>query len=1058
MTEESLFEAALEKRDPAERQAFLEEACAGDVQLLHRVRRLLAVPERPPDILDQAEANPDPMPATTPDTSVAVGTVIAGRYKILESLGEGGMGTVWVAEQTQPVRRKVAVKLIKGGMDSRAVLSRFEAERQALALMDHPNIAKVLDGGTTGAEPGSLSPGRPFFVMEYVKGVPLTEYCDAARLSIAQRLDLFVPICQAIQHAHQKGIIHRDLKPSNILVCLYDGKPVPKVIDFGLAKAMHQPLTERTLYTAHGVMMGTPLYMSPEQAEFNNLDVDTRADIYALGVILYELLTGTTPLEQQRIQKAAVHEMLRLIKEEEPPLPSARLSSSATLPTLAVQRQLEPAKLTRLVRGELDWIVMKCLEKDRSRRYETANSLARDIQCYLADEVVEARPPSTAYRLRKVLRRHKGSVLAACLVGLALLAGIIGTTLGLFEAKRQEGVALNAQREEAERAEAEAKERRRAEIAEADALEQKKEADANAAEAKKQEHEARKQEQEAKNKLELATAVTEFLRNDLLSQAGTEAQADRKYDVNPNLTIREALDRAAGAVSEKFKNRPELEAAIRETIGNAYRDLGQTEKAIVQLQQSADIRKAKLGPDHSDTLITLNNLALALEDVGKTTEAIELLEKVRDGQVKKLPPDDPYILTTLNNLGLAYLDVGKTTEAIALFEKVRDAQAKILVPDHPNVTSTLNNLGMAYRIAGRTSEAIALFETVRDDLVKRRGPTHPNTLATLENLAVAYLAAGRTTEALAMLEKVFDDQMKIFGPDHPAILLSMDNLASAYQEVGRTTEAIALFEKLRDAEVKKFGADHPFTMTTLNNLAMTYGQAKQFEKAIPLLEKMLEVQRKKHGELHPDTLRTMANLGVIYRDADRVEEAIPLLEQAYREGRKNPALGWVGGKLLTVYIRAGKTAEGSALAKENLEAARKALAADSPQLAGALAQTGMALLQLKAWSDAETVLRECLAIREKKEPDAWTTFNTKSMLGEALLGRKQFADAEPLLLDGYEGMKKRADKIPPQGKIRLHEALERLVQLYEATDKKDEAAKWRKELERLKEAEKNAKP
>ena len=311
------------------------------------------------------------------------------------------------------------------------MLSRFEAERQALALMDHPNIAKVLDGGTTEG-------GRPFFVMEYVKGVPFTRYCDNARLSVAQRLALFVPICQAVQHAHQKGIVHRDLKPSNILVCLYDGVAVPKVIDFGLAKAMHQPLTEHTLHTAHGVMMGTPLYMSPEQAEFNNLDVDTRTDIYALGVILYELLTGTTPLEKQRFHEAAWHEMLRLIKEEEPPRPSARLSSSGSLPSLAAQRRLEPVKLTKLVRGELDWIVMKCLEKDRSRRYDTANGLARDVERYLTDELVEVRPPTATYRLRKLVRKHRIALFTtSAFVGLLIASAGISAGLAI-KAKRAE--------------------------------------------------------------------------------------------------------------------------------------------------------------------------------------------------------------------------------------------------------------------------------------------------------------------------------------------------------------------------------------------------------------------------------------------------------------------------------------------------------------------------------------------------------------------------------------------------------------------------------------------
>ena len=408
----------------AERAAYLTAHC-GEAGLRTAVERLLAAHDQPASVLNR------PVPGGPDQTGAYVprelpGVVIAGRYKLLEAIGEGGMGTVWVAEQTQPVRRKVALKLIKAGMDSTSVLARFEAERQALAVMDHPNIAKVLDGGLNET-------GRPFFVMEYVKGVPITEYCDATRLNVPERLNLFVQVCQAVQHAHQKGIIHRDLKPSNILVAPYDDKPVPKVIDFGLAKAMHQSLTERTLHTAHETVLGTPLYMSPEQAQLNNLDVDTRSDIYSLGVLLYELLTGTTPLEKQRFKEAAWDEIKRIIREEEAPRPSTRLSSSNTLASLAAGRQIEPAKLTKLVRGELDWIVMKALEKDRSRRYETANGFAMDVQRYLAGESVLAVPPSAGYRLRKFARKHRAGLTTAAAIALLLLMGV---TVSCWQAVR----------------------------------------------------------------------------------------------------------------------------------------------------------------------------------------------------------------------------------------------------------------------------------------------------------------------------------------------------------------------------------------------------------------------------------------------------------------------------------------------------------------------------------------------------------------------------------------------------------------------------------------------
>jgi serine/threonine protein kinase/tetratricopeptide (TPR) repeat protein len=413
-----IFLAALEQSSAAELQSYLDEACGGNVEVRSRVEALLRAHG---DVGNFLGGQPTQNPTVDEPIAERPGTAI-GPYKLLQQIGEGGMGTVWMAEQTQPVQRKVALKIIKAGMDSRHVLARFEAERQALALMDHPNIAKVLDAGATPE-------GRHYFVMELVKGRPITKYCDEHRLTPKQRLELFVPVCQAIQHAHQKGIIHRDIKPSNVLVAPYDGRPVVKVIDFGVAKATGPRLTEKTLFTEFGQVVGTLEYMSPEQAELNNQDIDTRSDIYSLGVLLYELLTGTTPLDPKRLKETAFVELLRVIREEEPPRPSTRLSEPRdTLPLVSAQRQMEPAKLTRLIRGELDWIVMKALEKDRNRRYETANGFAMDVQRYLADEPVLACPPSAAYRFRKFARRNKRALASAGIVltFFILLGGDVG--------------------------------------------------------------------------------------------------------------------------------------------------------------------------------------------------------------------------------------------------------------------------------------------------------------------------------------------------------------------------------------------------------------------------------------------------------------------------------------------------------------------------------------------------------------------------------------------------------------------------------------------------------
>jgi len=432
----ALFDAAVEIESTVERQAYLDRACGDDRELRQKAEALLAAYGNAESFLESPPAAFARTILTHP-LAEKPGTVI-GPYKLLEQIGEGGFGYVYMADQQAPVRRRVALKIIKPGMDTKEVLARFKAEQQALALMDHANIARVLDAGATEA-------GRPYFVMELVRGVPITEYCDQNTLAIHERLDLFVQVCHAVQHAHQKGIIHRDIKPSNVLVTMQDARPLPKVIDFGVAKAIDRPLTQETLFTRFAEMIGTPVYMSPEQAAMTSLDIDTRSDIYSLGVLLYELLTGSTPFDKTRLKEAAFDEIRRIIREEEPARPSTRISTMGkTAVAVAAHRHADPTRLSQLIRGDLDWIVMKALEKDRTRRYETANSLALDVERYLADEPVQACPPSILYRVRKFVRRHRGAVFAASAVFLALVAGIIGTTWQMLRATDAETQAVRA--------------------------------------------------------------------------------------------------------------------------------------------------------------------------------------------------------------------------------------------------------------------------------------------------------------------------------------------------------------------------------------------------------------------------------------------------------------------------------------------------------------------------------------------------------------------------------------------------------------------------------------
>jgi serine/threonine protein kinase len=577
----SIFGRALELNDPGRRAAYLAEACAEAPAVRAEVEELLGMHDRASGFLRRPAGAAADLTAPYQPLSEQPGTRV-GPYKLLQQIGEGGMGTVFMAEQEEPVRRTVAVKIIKPGMDSKQVVARFEAERQALAMMDHTNIARVLDAGTTDT-------GRPYFVMELVHGVPIVEYCDANKLTPRQRLELFVPVCQAIQHAHMKGIIHRDVKPSNVLVTMYDDKPVPKVIDFGVAKAVEQKLTEKTLFTQYGALVGTFEYMSPEQAEMNAFGVDTRSDVYSLGVLLYELLTGTTPLERARLRQAAYGEIVRLIKEEEPPRPSVRLSASGTLAKVAEARKTEPAKLSSLVRGELDWIVMKCLEKDRTRRYETATGLAKDVQRHLAGDAVEACPPTLGYRLRKAYRRNQ----AAVSVG-GMIAGVLLLATGV-------SLAFGIQSRQAERR----------------AVQQELVAQENAREAAKSAADARS-----------AAGDREAAINHL---GGVLARFNpyRHPDGTGNPSIKDVLDEACKSLEEGDGRRlsPVVRVKVRSVFGRMYMDVHEYEKGHSQLKKAYEELMALNGPDDGDALKALESYAAALLESRLSTEDVEKAEE-----------------------------------------------------------------------------------------------------------------------------------------------------------------------------------------------------------------------------------------------------------------------------------------------------------------------------------------------------------------------------------------------------------------------------------------------
>jgi serine/threonine protein kinase len=967
---DTILAEAVEIADAAERQAFVGKCCAGDAALQQRVERLIAnhfqagsFLERPAAVVgpEATAAREAAAPAEAPGTDI-------GPYKLLEQIGEGGMGLVFMAEQTRPVRRRVALKVLKPGMDTRQVVARFEAERQALALMDHPNIARVFDGGATSA-------GRPYFVMELIRGVPVTEYCDQHRLTTRQRLELFVSVCQALQHAHQKGVIHRDLKPSNVLVTLHDTVAVPKVIDFGIAKATTGPLTERTLFTTFAQMIGTPLYMSPEQAEMNGLDVDTRSDVYSLGVLLYELLTGTTPFDSEALKKGGLDEMRRIIREEEPTTPSQRLDTldAQACSTVSGRRGVDGRQLRQVLRGEPDWIVMKALEKDRNRRYESASAFAADVQRYLNDEPVLAYLPSAWYRFRKFARRHRGPMVAVAAVLVLLLGGMAGTSWGLVQAER----ALQA---EAQRAAGESR--------------AKDEALTAARAEKRAKDEALEREAETQ-------AVLNFVETHVLSAARPRTWAGGQgYDVQLADAVRAALP----FVDQAFAGQPLIEARLRRTMGQAFCDLGDYKAAIEQNERAVALYTKHRGPDHPDTLTSMHGLALTYSHAGRAREAFRLNAETFRLRKAVHGPDDPDTLISMVNLASSYTEVGRPEEAIKLHTEALRRLKAPYGPDHPYSPYSLgcmNALAISYLAAGRAAEAITLHEEtlrVRKDVL---GADDGDTLASMANLAVAYIAARRSREALDLLEEALRLQKAKQGPNHPDTLNSMNSLAESYRLLGRTGEALKLNEETLRLRKAVLGPYHPHTLASMHNVASSYAEVGRTEEALKLREETLRLRQEKIGRDHPDTLMTMSNLAASYSEAGRAPDALKLNEETLRLrtaalGPDHPDTLASMNNLANSYAAAGRAPEALKLREETLLLRKDRLGPDHPDTLAAMNNLASSYIAVGEASKAVAILQETLALRQRR-----VTAEPHDSVGQAHLAltHGQMGDAEQARLD-----------------------------------------------------------
>jgi serine/threonine protein kinase/tetratricopeptide (TPR) repeat protein len=1065
--EESIFCEALECPSTEAQAAYLEEVCRGDGDLRHRVEALLRARSAHASFLAQPAVLGGVPMADSPQPGVDASGTAIGPYRLLERIGEGGFGSVYMAEQSEPVQRRVALKVIKPGMDSSQVIARFEAERQALAMMDHPNIARVLDAGATDAQ-SALGPGRPYFAMELVRGIPITTFCDEGNLAIRQRLGLFTDVCHAVQHAHQKGVIHRDIKPTNVLVTVNDDKPVPKVIDFGVAKATHGRLTDKTLFTEFRQLIGTPVYMSPEQAQMSGIDVDTRSDIYSLGVLLYELLTGTTPFDSRSLFGGGFDEMRRIMREVEPPSPSTSVAAAArghrrngiSAPPdegagprhdsaqAARQRATDQRSLCSQLRGELDWIVMKCLEKDRTRRYETASGLAADVQHFLSGEPVVAAPPSARYRVMKAVRRHRVGVIAVLSVMAALLLGTIGTGIGFMRERQQRELAEKREKETRQVSDFQAAMLREIDV-----------------EAMGRGIKDRLREQ-VRGELE-RQYVAEFPNRRPRTREEIEAEMaafdQRANAVEPVDTARWVMDefvlsRAAGALEKEFADQPLLRAQLHSAIGTTYTDLGLDSAAEPHLRTALEIRKRELGAEHAlvaDSLKALGMLLLLKPDFAAAEPLVReglALERRIHGE------ESPQVAECLNMLARV-LEKGKgdLNEAERLYHDLLARRRRLFGNEHPEVAAAMHNLALfllesrgddasaeplfqeALTIARKAhgnehlsvAQALASYASLlmkrgdyaraeplyREALAIRRslrGDEHAAVADALKDLAHAIGRQGDWSAAEPLYHELLALRRKLLGDEHPSVAWSLDYLATALFEQGDYAAVEPLNREALAIRRKRLGDENPLVARSLDNLGQVLRHRGDSAAAEALLREALAMRRKVLGDAHPDVVRSLEVLAVLLHLKGEHATCEALYREALALARELPGAhrdlcARVLYELAATLRLHGKPAEALPLARESVALHQQQIPAQErdehsrdDEHARALEELAEVHHALGQFAEGVAVLREALVIRRERRDDLALAF-ALSTLGRRLVEQNKYAEAEPVLREAMEG-------------------------------------------------------